>query len=198
METSLDSWIQGYLPGRFYIRGRPLKTLTFGHMCLLERMLSYPPLSVEDICHTIMICEREYKQAEEYVYMWKWRDTGTQEELLEDIFRSPDGYLKSLIEYFESNLVCMPMLQESGGGDNNGEVAKKKKKLGSPMLAVLRVRLLRLGYKPDEIDVQPFSRCLLDAQVDMEMTGQAQVVSQEMSRAIAHLDKIVHRKEASK
>ena len=185
MENATDKWIMSYHPLHWYVMGHEMKVLSFGHMTLMERMMCLPTLSPVDVTNCIMICERDYKDAEDFVYH-PMRYEHDIIELTRDIMKDFSSWVENFHNYFKANTGGMVSYTEQDEHDKRNGFQKKA---GSPWLSCMRVRLLSsLNYNPDTINEAPFGRCLLDIQTLMELNGISRIVGDDESRASDILD----------
>ena len=175
-----DAWIVGYLPGEFHVRGHKMFPLLFGHLAVMNRLICYPPMTESDIALCVSVCKRSYKDAENFMSYFKHSDRYQFElrDLLDEIMTDEKGWMESLMNYFKSHLVSLPIMEQ--GGEKKGD------NLGSPSLALIRAFLCsRMNYDPLTFNDAPFHRCILDMQVLSEMDGRVKVQSPEIDKAIA-------------
>lgn len=190
--TAEDAWAVGYMPGVYHVRGHAMRPLAFGHLCLLNRLLCYPPIIPDEIALCIAVCKRNFEDGNHFASLFKHADGYQLElrDLLDEIGMDEKGWMDSLMNYFNAHLTCLPVMEQAG--------AKPGDKLGSPSLALIRAFLCsRMNYNPLTIDDAPFNRCLLDMQVLSEMDGRVKIQSPEIDKAIA-LAKSYIEKQAKK
>lgn len=185
MENATEKWIQSYHPLHWRVGGRDMQVLSFGHMTLMERMQCFPHISASDITNCVMICERKYKDAEDYVY----RLSKYEHEIVEltrDTIKNYRAWSKSLSNYFNANMGSLVTYEPN---DERDPRTKHQKAAGSPWLLCMRVRLLsELGYNVDTINDAPFGRCLTDIQALLELRGYTKVVGDKDASAFNRLD----------
>ena len=197
MSSSLDSWITGYFPGQHVVKGKgekgvPMATLTFGHVCAMERLLCFPPETAEDLVHCVNICGRPYKEALDYLYRWKDKYQNNYVEMVEEIVKDVDAWGDSFLRYYAAHSVSLPLLDVSGGEEGK----KGVKKAGAPILALMRHSLIsRLGYNPQTLDEAPFGTCLLDLQTMMEMDGTLEVEGEDIDYAKQAIEDALKKQE---
>ena len=190
MENATDKWICSYHPLKWYVGGREMQTLTFGHMTLMERVGCFPFITAEHIVHCIMICEREYKDSEDYVYHLRKYEEDIV-DLTKDVLENMEDWMASLSRYFSAHTNGMITYVEENNNDKRNGFQKKA---GSPWLSCMRVRLLsRLNYNPETIDEAPFGRCLLDIQTLLELDGHTRIVGDDEARAMEILDRAIEK-----
>ena len=195
MSKALDAWIVGYFPPKHAVMGWEMKTLTFGHVCLMERMLCFPPKTIEEIVHCMHICGREFPDALEYVRTWQVDYEDDVVRMAKAISAETDKYMDSFMRYYDSNSAMLPSMTPFETEEEGG----KKTKMGSPLLAVMRHLLIsRLGYNPQTLDEAPYGKCMLDLQVLLESDGSLKIEGEDIDHARRVLEEAVKEFEESK
>ena len=168
MEIALDKWIEGFLPGEWHIMGIPMKELKYGHMVLMERMMCYPIKTEEDIAHCVIICSKDYKDANDYINHWKTKHIELFNEIISHIKKDVSRWLKYTLLYFNSHSKMMQSMIDPGVVDSP--------KLGSPFLAIIRViAISKLNYNPLTLNEAPFAPLMLDIQTHAELNGRIDI-----------------------
>ena len=191
--TAQPSWIEQAVPAPYRLFRCDLRTLTFGHVMLLDRFELDPVTDLTELLMAVQIVSRSYADAIQWVTdtmntrrgllrmrLWQWRIGKI------DIVRALTVWNEYLAVNAHAPEVTLPQNKSNG----------HSRVTGTPQLQQVRhVLLSALGYRPETIMDAPYAQAMWDFYAHAEAMGSCVITGDKHREIREQLEALEKEKE---